>query len=281
MMIGNDIYNRIRINQNIRPEDKPLIYKLFDISNQISFGKIDSRREGYKFSGKGYTRCTSITQMDGARAAALTEWAKREIVSFAKENLVCELNKVGYLNQESINFIMDGAFEYPDKQRDFAAWQGTKAHDNVENWLNTKSFVEDSNLEIFRRIWFKEGVELIATEIPLVWHNKSYGFGGKLDILAYLDGDFIIYDNKTSRSIHEGYALQVAAYKNAVEQMSPGLKIKKCKIIHLANTKEMKEWQLKQYNKLGSLIEVKHLDKAWSNFKRLLELYENRNQKYF
>ena len=280
-MIGNDIYNRIRINQNIRPEDKPLIYKLFDMSNQISFGKIDSRREGYKFCGQGYARCTSITQMDGARAAALTEWAKREIVSFAKENLVYELNKVGYLTQESINFIMDGAFEYPDKQRDIAAWQGTKAHDNVENWLNTKSFVEDANLELFRRIWFKEEVELVATEIPLVWHNKSVGFGGKLDILAYKDGDFIIYDNKTSRSIHESYALQVAAYKNAVEQMSEGLKIKKCKIIHLADTKDMKEWQIKQYNKLGHLIEIKHLDKAWSNFKRLLELYENRNQKYF
>ena len=185
--------------------------------------------------------------------------------------------------EDIINYVLDAAYDYPDRQKNDAATEGTKAHDNVENWLNTKSFIEDENLEIFRRIWWSEGVELIATEIPLVWHNNFHGkgFGGKLDILAYKDGDFIIYDNKTSRSVHEGYALQVAAYKNAVEQMSPGIKIKKCKIIHLADTKKMKEWQLKQYNKLGNLVEIKHLDKAWSNFKRLLELYENRNQKYY
>ncbi len=280
-MIDDNVYNRIRMNTKIREEDKPFIYKLFDVSNQIKFGKIDSRREGYKFMGNGYSRCTSILQMDGTRAAALMEWAKREVVSFAEENLIYELNKCKELCEDSIKFILKGALEYPDKQKKEAAWVGTGEHDNVENWLNDKPFIENPNLGVFRRIWYNEGVELIATEIPVVWHNKNVGFGGKLDILAYRDGEFIIYDNKTSRSIHEGYALQVAAYKNAVEQMAPGIKIKKCKIIHLADTRKMNDWQYKQYQKLGNLIEIKHLDKAWSNFKRLLELYENRNQKYY
>lgn len=277
-MIAPEIYNRIRINQKIREEDKPLIYNLFDVSNQIKFGKIDSRREGYIFQGKGNARCTAILQMDGTRAAALMEWAKREVISYAEEHLIKDLKD---LCEDSVKLILKQALEYPDKQKNTAAWQGTKTHDNVENWLNTKSFVEDDQLRMFQRIWWNEGVELIATEIPVVWNNRSVGFGGKLDILAYKDGEFIIYDNKTSRSIHEGYALQVAAYKNAVEQMAPGIKIKKCKIIHLADTAVMNDWQYKQYQKLGQLIEIKHLDKAWSNFKRLLELYENRNQKYY
>lgn len=280
-MITPDIYNRIRTNQKIREEDKPLIYKLFDISNQIKFGKIDSRREGYIFQGNGNVRVTNVLQMDGSRAAALMEWAKREVVSYAKENLLRALKESGKVDDFAINYVLDAALDYPDRQKKEAAWVGTEEHDNLENWLNGKEFKRNDNLDLFERIWLKEGVELIATEIPLVWNNRGVGFGGKLDILAYKDGEFIIYDNKTSRSVHEGYALQIAAYKNAVEQMSPGIKIKKCKIIHLADTKKMKDWQYKQYQKLGSLIEIKHLDKAWSNFKRLLELYENRNQKYY
>ena len=132
-----------------------------------------------------------------------------------------------------------------------------------------------SNKPLFER------VELIATEIPLVWHQKGIGFGGKLDILAYKDGKFIIYDNKTSRSVHDSYACQVSAYKNAVEQMSPGLKVNKCKIIHLANENNMSDWQKKQHQKLGNLIEITNMTKAWKHFKILLELYQMRNNKYF
>lgn len=281
-MISEDIYNRIRTNKNIAEVDKPCIYKLFDMSNQISFGKIDSRREGYIYAGHGNPRVTNILQQDGSKAGALMEWANREITSFAKKNLKYELEKVGFLTEESINFIMDSAFEWPDHQRDFAAFEGTKTHDNVENWLNGKNYYEDALLDTFRKIWASEGVELIATEIPLVWHNKGVGFGGKLDILAYKNGKFIIYDNKTSRSVHDSYGLQVAgAYKNAVEQMSPDMKISKCKIIHLANLDNMSDWQKKQYAKLGNLIEIKNHKNAWKHFKLLLELYEMRNNKYF
>lgn len=281
-MISEDIYNRIRTNKNIAETDKPCIYKLFDMSNQISFGKIDSRREGYKFAGCGYPRVTNVLQQDGSKASALMEWAKREIVDYAKENLLRALNESGKVDEFAINYVLDCAKGYPDRQRDEAAEEGTKTHDNVENWLNGKNYYEDALLDTFRKIWASEGVELIATEIPLVWHNKRMGFGGKLDILAYKNGRFIIYDNKTSRSVHDSYGLQVAgAYKNAVEQMSPGLKISKCKIIHLANLDNMSDWQKKQYAKFGNLIEITNATKAWKHFKLLLELYEMRNNKYF
>lgn len=280
-MISERVYTRIRANNYIADKDKALIYKLFDVSNQITFGKIDSRREGYKYQGIGNPRCTAVLQMDGSRAAALMEWAKKEIVSFAEANLTYELQKSGELCDDSIKLILKLAYEYPDKQKMTAAWQGTKAHDNAENWLNGNKFEQDALLNTFIRIWQDEAVELVATEIPLVWRSRGLGFGGKCDILAYKDGKFILYDNKTSRSIHESYALQVAAYKEALEQMSPGLKVSECKIIHLADTNNMSDWQKKQYNKLGNLIKIRNLAKAWKHYKVLLEQYEMRNNKYF
>ena len=279
-MISQDIYTRIRANNYIADKDKALIYKLFDVSNEISFGKIDPRREGYLFRGIGNPRCTSVLSMDGLRASALMEWAKREIVSYAKDNFTKALRE-GKIDEFVINYILDAAYGYPDKQKNTAAFEGTKAHDNVENWLNDKEYTPDHLLAIFMNIWNKEGVQLVATEIPLVWRSRGLGFGGKCDILAYKDGKFILYDNKTSRSVHESYALQVAAYKEALEQMSPGLKISECKIIHLADTNKMSDWQKKQYNKLGNLIKVRNLAKAWKHYKILLEQYEMRNNKYF
>ena len=280
-MISQDIYTRIRANNYIADKDKALIYRLFDTSNQISFGKISARREGYLINGMGYPRCTNVLQMDGSKAAALMEWAKREIVNFSETALCYELAQSGELCENSVKNILKQALEYPDKQKNDAATEGTAVHDNVENWLNGKPYEDNRLLQEFIHIWQNERVELIATEIPLVWHQRGIGFGGKLDILAYKDGKFIIYDNKTSRSVHDSYGCQVSAYKNAVEQMSPGLKINKCKIIHLANEANMSNWQKRQHQRLGNLIEITNMTKAWKHFKVLLELYEMRNNKYF
>lgn len=279
MNLSKDI-QRIVENPNINNDNKKIAISLLQKSSQIGFGKIDSYREGYKLNGIGYARCTSILGMDGTKAAALMEWAKREVVSFAKEHLKYELSNDN-LTGDIIDLILDNALAYPDKQKIDAAIEGTKHHDNVEYWLNGEPFDDNSILKEFVQIWKEEGVELVATEIPLVWHNKGLGFGGKCDILAYKDGKFVLYDIKTSRSVHESYALQISAYKEALEQMEEGLKISECKIIHLANLNNMSDWQKKQYNKFGNLIKCKNLTKAWKHYKILLEMYEMRNNKYF
>lgn len=277
-------YKRIKNNKKIKESDKDKIYRLFDYSKKISFGKISPRLEGYLIEKKGFPRCTSIMSMDGTKASMIAEWAKREIVDYAKEALIYELEKVGKLTPETIEFIMDNSLEYPDQQRDKAAYTGTGVHDNIEKWLNGEPCETDERLLQFIEIWTKENVELVCTELPLVYEDKEtgYGFGGRMDILAYKDGDFIIYDNKTSKSVHQGYALQVSAYKAAVEQMSNDeIKVSKAKLVHLPDLATLKKWQLDAYKKLGNLVECKDLDKAFNHYKILLNQYYQRNNKYF
>lgn len=175
------------------------------------------------------------------------------------------------------------ALQSPDKQRDSSAATGSGVHDNIEKDLNGQESVLDEPLKLFRQIWKREGVELICTEMPVVYKEPNgHGFGGKLDILAYKDDDFFIYDNKTSRSVHGSYCLQTSAYAKAVEQMSGGLiKIKGAKIVHLPNVSELKDWQLKLHRKMGNLIECKNMEEAFKHFHLLLEQYYMRNNKYF
>ena len=275
-------YDRIKQNDKIKESDKEGIYRLFDVSAQISFGKIGPRQEGYILNDNKLPRCTSIMQMDGTRAAALMEWAKREICSKMQELLFDVISNNERLTEGDVVALTEKALLEPDRQRDDAGTTGTAAHDNIECWLKGEKHEVNERLLEFQYIWKKEGVELVCTELPLAYCKDGLGFGGRLDILAYKDGKFIIYDNKTSKSVHQGYALQVSAYKAAVEQMSDGLiKIDTAKIIHLPDLNTLKKWQLDAYNKLGNLIECKDLDKAFEHYKILLSQYAVRNNKYF
>lgn len=284
-MIPEYTYSRIASDNRIADKDKEAILDLFKVSDSISFGKIGPRQEGYIWLGVGYPRATNVLQMDGMRAAALMEWAKTQVANRIELELVKKLHDNGEIGLGDIGVACKEGLADPDRQKNEAADVGTFEHDNIENWLNGVSeYTENEILRRFVEIWSKERVVLVCTEMPLIYRDQEtgHGFGGKLDILAYKDGKFYIYDNKTSKSVHNSYGQQVSAYKNAVEQMSGGrIKIEKCKIIHLPDLTTLKEWQLKQYKKLGSLIECKNLDEAFVHYKILLEQYYRRNNKYF
>ena len=284
-MLEESIYERVLNNEYIRESDKDAICTLFKTSDCISFGKIGPRSEGYIYQGVGYPRATNVLQMDGMRAAALLEWAKDQVAGRIEFELVKKLHDEGLISLNDITSACIKGRQDPDRQKDEAADVGTGHHDNIENWLNGLPFEDNDILRKFQQIWAKERVELICTELPLIYVDPEtgHGFGGKLDILAYKDGEFIIYDNKTSKSVHNSYGLQVGgAYKHAVEQMSKGaIKISKCKIIHLPDKSTLKEWQLKQYKKLGNLVELKNYEEAFVHYKILLEQYYRRNNKYF
>lgn len=281
-MVGKEKYELVENNQNIKQEDKEKIFRLFDVANRIEFGKIGPRQEGYLLEGQGYPRCTSVMSMDGTKAGALLEWAKREIAQKMHDLLIEKLHSGQKISDADAAMLVEKALKEPERQKDEAADTGTKAHDNIECWLNGEKYEESERLVRFKEIWAKEKVELVCTELPLVFAHNGLGFGGRLDILAYSDGDFFIYDNKTSKSVHQGYALQVSAYKNAVEQMSKGeIQIKGAKIIHLPDMLVLNKYQLNAYNKLGALVECKDLDKAFEHYKVLLQQYYLRNNKYY
>lgn len=276
-------YNRIEDNKNIPNSYKRDIYNLFDTSKKISFGRIAPRQDGYIMGDDKYPRCTSIMSMDGIRAAALMEWAKKEIVCKIQESLLERLKTDEPWTEMDVVEMTESALNEPDRQRDEAANEGTGAHDNIENWLKGLPCKTDERLLQFQEIWARERVELICTELPIVYGQPDgLGFGGRLDILAFKDGEFFIYDNKTSKSVHQGYALQISAYKAAVEQMSNNkIYITGGKIIHLPNLPALKKWQLDAYKKLGPLVECYNLEKAFEHYKILLNQYKNRNNKYF
>lgn len=281
-----NVLERLRKNELVADSDKQAFYRFYDIANQVQFGKIAPRQEGYIFNDIKGARCTSVLQMDGSKAAALMEWAKRQVSGRIEVLLKDVLLKHGSINETDImNACQDGLMD-PDRQKDEAADAGTTEHDNIENLLTGYEYEETEGLRKFKEAWGKSGLTLIATEIPIIWTSEDgrLAFGGRTDILAYNPAQrvFVLGDNKTSKSIHESYGCQVAAYAEAIRQMSHGdIQINSGVIFHIPDVSKLNERQKKEYDKRGSLVYLKDLNDAFEHFKLLLGLYYMRNNKYF
>jgi hypothetical protein len=279
--VENKKLQRLQANELIAAEDKEKVKRLFEISDRIQFGQINRYLEGYILDDYKLPRCTSILQMDGSKAGGLMEWAKRQVAGRIEMLLVDKLTQSYAITYGDVIRACQQGLAEPDKQKDDAAIVGTGEHDNVERWLWKEKFVLTPALEMFIKAWKESGYTPVATEIPVIWHDEEgRGFGGRIDILAYKEGKFYIGDNKTSRSIHESYGCQVAAYKAAIEQMSD-IKIEGGTIFHIPNVETLNDRQKKEFEKRGSLVQLKNLEEAFEHYRLLLGLYYKRNNKYF
>ncbi len=282
-----NLLERLRKNELVAEEDKINFERFYAVAKRIEFGKIGVRQEGYILDGHKLPRCTSILQMDGSKAGALMEWAKRQVSGRIEELLLRRIAEESKLTEDEVAKICLEGLADPDRQRDEAADTGTGIHDEIESYLTTPHGPDISEysepVRRFAAAWEKSGLTVIGTEIPVVWHDsKGLGFGGRLDILAYRDSKFYIGDNKTSRSVHESYGMQIGAYKAAVEQMSNGaIKIDGGYIFHIPTMETLNSRQKIEYDKRGSLIKLRNLDDAFERYKLLLGLYASRNNKYF
>ena len=118
------------------------------------------------------------------------------------------------------------------KVRDDAASAGTIAHELVEasikgevyDWESKRDCSDEvrlAALQGFRayQSWAEQSkLEVISTEVPLV--SQAYRFAGTFDALGRLGGSEQVYllDWKTSASIYPEYLMQIAAYKQLVEE---------------------------------------------------------------
>ncbi len=65
--------------------------------------------------------------------------------------------------------------------------------------------------------WEKQHkVEPLLCEAPLV--SETYGYGGTIDMLAWVDGVPTIVDYKTGKAIYPEHIYQVAAYRQLLEE---------------------------------------------------------------
>lgn len=115
------------------------------------------------------------------------------------------------------------------EKRDEAADAGTLAHalidasihgedaagllDGVAEETRTKA---ENAFAQFVKWRDQSGITIVATEMPLV--SERYQFGGTPDAIGQIGDDLVLLDWKTSNGVYQDYLIQLAAYKELIEE---------------------------------------------------------------
>lgn len=188
---------------------------------------------------------------------------KGELVSEHKPGLWSVTTILDVANKPALQAWRDtvGA-EEADRYMRERADIGTKVHEDIEFCIEVISGIEDPSsfvqsdnsgtelgadaaymVNAFVKWFSKYEPETIATELFV--YSKRHGYAGSADFICKIDDELWIIDFKTSKSLHDTMGLQLAAYRQAYEEMT-GKKARTA-ILKLT-TKTQKGWQFKEYN---------------------------------
>jgi hypothetical protein len=238
--------------------------KLYNGEIELEFNEA---KHHYTVNGETIDGVTSILGV--ISKPALVPWAVKEMANNLTEKMI--VGKA-YDEIEKKELIAEAKKIYKSKT-DKAADIGTIVHQWCEDYIAGKNPEMPVNeqirksVEAFKEFVTKNKVEFKLSERKI--YSKKYGYAGTLDFTAVIDGKKYIGDFKTSSAVYNEYFLQLAAYKYALEEEYPELKIDKCMIVRLGKDGELE------------VVEGNDSDKNFEAFLGALNLYRRLKEMKF
>ncbi len=200
--------------------------ELYDGKVRIEFSQCLNghryRLDGQKDYLLSVTRCTGIVN----KADFLVPWAVKLAGQHLREFI--ETNSGPY-SAEQLLPVIDEALRRHEVAKEEAAEKGKAAHEYAEKVANAMIVgqelpdlpeTEDPNIiaaiNAFLEWLTSHRVKFLHTE--KVVYSQLYGYVGKFDAVAEVDGKLVLIDFKTSKSVYDDMRYQVAAYRMAYEE---------------------------------------------------------------
>ncbi len=108
--------------------------------------------------------------------------------------------------------------------------------------------------------------ELEPLEVETALVSEKYKYGGTIDLYCKLNGKYTLVDLKTSKAIYDTHMIQLAAYKNLLEEN--GYKVEQVKILRIGRTDD-EGFEVRTQEDLTT---------EWELFKHLREVYRLKKQ---
>ena len=152
---------------------------------------------------------------------------------------------------------------------------GTAMHDSIEKYLETgESEGNDNYKRYYEGFLAKHDIDCCLIEKPLYYYddNLEVGFAGTVDLIAYVDGELVLIDHKSSTKKKReewivDYKLQAAAYAKAASIIY-NEDINKA-FINIATSKSFQQFEMSKED----------LDSAWREFEMRLLQFNNKINK--
>lgn len=179
--------------------------------------------------------CVGVTTACGTLAKpALIQWAANKAVELCQGAILPDQTySEVYLEQ-----VWAESRKAHRLFKEEAATIGTQVHGELERYFSDPTGEVGEldprvNFAVEAAKWWLNARKVEPVVIERRVYSRKHKYVGTLDKLARVDGILSLIDWKSSKSIHEDYWLQTAAYLKAYEEEFPADKIEKRYLIHL------------------------------------------------
>lgn len=220
----------------------------------------------YEKDGIQYPSVTTILGLLG-KGDALNYWAAGCACDYIRDNLETIKNPSGPHAVDEVFKTAKSAFKTASKT---AIDIGSHVHDAIEQYIKSGKDLsgtlpdEVANSFLAFLEWEKTmNAEWLNSEITLI--SQKHGYAGTADAVVKLNGRIYLIDFKTSKAIYDEYAIQVAAYAEALEEMYPGKTVDGVGILRIdkiTGEPEFRDFSLqrkKRFNAFTKLCEYYYL----------------------
>jgi hypothetical protein len=147
---------------------------------------------------------------------AIVQWAVNQSIEYLTPRLQGELS-----DKEVEQVLKDSKYAWK-ATRDEAATIGSVTHDWLENHLKGIELPLPDNENACNSIraalnWLAS-IDYKAQHVEEILYSPTHGYCGKMDWLGPINGVMSLPDWKTSKSLHDTYRYQTAAYVMAWEE---------------------------------------------------------------
>lgn len=180
------------------------------------------------------------------KSDALIPWALNQCES--KFNHLLSDHIEGHMLIEDVEeYFKSSKYAYKEVSEE-ALDIGSQVHDIIEQYIKQgKDAIGDLKDEVAAGFyafleWEEENIEEWVSSEESVY-SLRFGYAGTLDARAkFKDGRLMTVDFKTSKRIYDEYAMQIAAYDYAVEEMT-GIKSDGVGVLRLDKETGIPEWK--------------------------------------
>lgn len=193
--------------------------------------KLIKKRNQHFYETPYGTFPSSTTILSLLNKPALTPWAVKMTIEYLRDYLDDVTSGKLKLTLGNIVLKLEEAKREHRTIATKAAQIGTDIHAMIENHVKRYEIASgeyhiiEKEFSSIRKSynayldWEKtHNFKLIGSEIP-IYSRAWLGYGGTLDMVAYLDSKPYIIDLKTSSGIYDEYVMQIASYRKAYSQL--------------------------------------------------------------
>lgn len=255
---------------------KLLVQRIDQALKSRKITQVNSKKRDRFYRVEGYPNVSfpSVTSiLTVINKPGLAFWDKNLSLSYIQKKLSFAADSQQFLTEEWIQNMVCEARKAGSIEANRAATFGTRGHQVLEDICSGREHRKDSDMEPIANAmssWMRDsGYEIIFTEQMV--YSAMHEYAGSVDAIALTPSacnsghdsfDLVIFDWKISSKIRTEYALQLAAYAKALEEMS-GTTIEEAWVIRFG--KEAPEYEARQ---------VKCLDHCFRIFQAALTLYK-------